>query len=52
MKPDSLDSAGIMFVVDLSGDVLTSLTQHNPQIKVITTHRTVETFLKSVEMLQ
>ena len=51
-EPRQFRCAGIMLVVDLSGDELTSLTQHNPQIKAISTHRTVEKFLKSVKMLQ
>lgn len=50
MKHYSLDIAVIMFVVDLARDMLTSLTQRNPEIKVITTLEiaylvTVEKFL-------
>lgn len=50
MKHYSLDIAVIMFVVDLARDMLTSLTQRNPEIKLITTLEiaylvTVEKFL-------
>ena len=42
-----LDRAGIMFVTDLIGDTLTSLTQHRnaiaPEMKVITTLRYLAT---------